>query len=69
MPPIVIPLTDGCNKLSVNQVGTAEVDVFTQDLYFDALSTINNDLDVYGDGSDIITFGQQTFSTQDSTTA
>ena len=67
-PPIVIPLTDGRNKLSDNQVGTAEVDVFTQAIYFDALSTINNDFDIYNDGLDIVTFGQQSFSTQDPTT-
>ena len=67
LPPIVVPLTDGCNDLSNEQVGTAKVDVFTQEIYFDALSTIDNEFDIYNDGLNIVTFGQQTFSTHDPT--
>ena len=69
LPLIVVPLTDNRSKLSNDQVGTAKVDVFTQEIYFDALSAIDNEFDIYNDGSDIITFGQQTFSTHDPTVA
>ena len=67
IPPSVVPLTNGRDEILTKQVNTAEVDVFTQDLYFDTLQEINNEYDVYDDGFNIMTFGQQTFSTNDPT--
>ena len=62
MPPIVVPLTNGREEVSNEQVNTAEVDVFTQDIYFDSLQNWDTHINT-SDGSDILTFGQHTFST------
>ena len=67
MPPIVVPLTDGRERMLNDQVNTAEVDMFTQEIYFDTLLDMDNEFDVYNGGSDIMIFGQQTFSTNDPT--
>ena len=67
MPPIVVQLTKGRDKMSTEQVKTAEVDVFTKKLYVDILQQINSEYNVYDDGSDIMTFGQQSFSTNNPT--
>ena len=58
LPLIVVPLTDDRDRMSNELVNTAEVDVFTQEIYLDALHDIDNAFDLYGDGSDIMAFGQ-----------
>ena len=66
MPPIVVPLTNGREEISNEQVNTAEVDVLTQDIYFDSLQNWDTHINT-SDGFNILTFGQHTFSTEDPT--
>ena len=53
--------------MSNEQVNTAKIGLFTQEIYFDALLYMENDFNLYDDGSDIMVFGQQTFSSNDPT--
>ena len=67
MPLIVAQLKDERDKMLNKQVNTVEINVFTQEFYFDTLQEINKEYDVYDDGSNIITFGLHTFSMNDLT--